>query len=120
MPDSTSATMETGTTSWTDSVTEVGEGTLRSADGIIGVVAREVWGVFHRHPNLGALISGGVGLGGAMLVGVAELAVTLVATYIGYRVFAYGDSLGEAFQKSIELREGKPHDEKIKEPTLHT
>ena len=82
------------------------------------MVARGIWGVFHEHPNLGGLISGGLGLGGAMLVGVAELAVTLVATYVGYRVFAYGESLSEAFQKSVELREGKLLDEEIKESTL--
>jgi hypothetical protein len=32
---------------------------------------------------------------------------TLVASYIGYRVFAYGESLTEALEKSIELRQGK-------------
>lgn len=120
MPDSTSATMETGTASWTDPGAAAGMGPLRSLDGSIGVVAREVWGVFHQHPNLGALMSGGLGLGGAMLVGVGELAVAFIATYVGYRVFAYGESLSQAFEKSIEFKEGKLLDEERKESTLHT
>ena len=92
---------------------------MKSLDGCIGAIARGVWGVFHEHPNLGALTSGVVGLGGAMLLGVAELAVTVITGYVGYRVFAYGESLTEAFAKSVELREGKVLEEEVMESTLH-
>jgi hypothetical protein len=74
--------------SWTDSVASSGKDLLLSIEGGIGMVGRGIWEVFRELPILGALIGGGLGLGAAMTVGVGELAVTLIAAYIGYRMLA--------------------------------
>jgi hypothetical protein len=115
MPDTTSSTLETQTTSWTDSVAATGKDALRSVEGGLGMVGRGIGEIFHELPILGALIGGGLGLGAAVAVGVGELAVTLIAAYVGYRMLAYEESLTEAFEKSIELREGKLLEEEFKE-----
>ncbi|MBI3796902.1 MAG: hypothetical protein HY268_08035 [Deltaproteobacteria bacterium] len=118
MPESTSGTEDPQTASWTDSVAASGRDALRSIEGGIGTVGRGVWEVFRELPILGALIGGGLGLGAAIAVGVGELAVTLIASYVGYRMLAYGETITEAFEKSIELREGKLLDEEIRESAL--
>jgi hypothetical protein len=41
-----------------------------------------------------------------VLLGVAELAVTALTAYAGYRMLAYGEPLSEAFAKSVLLRGG--------------
>jgi hypothetical protein len=110
--------MEAETTSWTDSVVASGKGALHSVEGGLGMVGRGIWEVFRELPILGALVGGGLGLGAAMAVGVGELAVTLIAAYVGYRMLAYGESLTEAFEKSIELKEGKLVEEEIRESAL--
>src|SRR5262245_61027948 len=115
MSDAMSVTLETQPTSWTDSVTSTGKDALLYVEGGLGVVGRGVWEVFRELPILGALIGGSIGLGAAMAVGVGELAVTLIAAYVGYRMLAYGESITEAFEKSIELREGKLLEEGIEE-----
>jgi hypothetical protein len=117
MPDSTSGILETQTTSWADSVAAIGKDALLSVEGGLGMVGRGIWTVFRELPILGALIGGSVGLGAAIAVGVGELAVTLVAAYVGYRMLAYGESVTEAFEKSIELREGTLLEEEFKEST---
>jgi len=115
MPDSTSDTLDTETTSWTDSVSACGMNTLQSVEDGIGTVGRGIWEFFHEFPLLGATIGGGLGLGAVALIGVAELATALITAYVGYRVFAYGESLTEALEKSIQLKEGKLLDEEINE-----
>src|SRR5262245_33619043 len=101
MPDSTSSAMDTETTSWTDSVAAGGRSVIQSVDEGIGTAGSGIWEFFHEFPYLGGLIGGGLGLGAAMLVGVAELATAVVTGYISYRMFAYGESVTEAFEKSI-------------------
>src|SRR5262245_23134488 len=118
MPDSTNAAMETETTSWTDSISASGKTVLRSVEDSLGTVGRGIWEVFRELPILGALVGGGLGLGASMAVGVGELAVTLIAAYVGYRMLAYGESITEAFEKSIELREGKLVEEEIRESAV--
>ena len=115
MPDTVSGTFETETTSWAGAMASTGKGALRTVEGGLGMVGRGIQEVFHELPILGALIGGSLGLGAAIAVGVGELAVTLVAAYVGYRMLAYGETLTEAFEKSIELREGKLLEEEIKE-----
>jgi hypothetical protein len=107
MPDNTSDTVATEAASWTDPISAAGEDVLENVEGGLGTIVHWIWGVFHKRPYLGATLSGGLGLGAAMAVGVGELMFTLVASYIGYRVFACGESLTEALEKSIELRQGK-------------
>lgn len=118
MLDSTSGTMETKTTSWTDPVSARSRGVLRSVEGGIGQVGQSAWEVFHELPYLGAIIGGGLGLGAAMLVGVGELATAALTAYVGYRVFAYGESFTKALEKSIRLQEGKLAEKEIGESTL--
>jgi len=118
MPDSTNAALETETTSWTDSVVTTGRGALQGVEGGLGMVGRGIWEVFRELPILGALVGGGLGLGAAIAVGVGELAVTLAAAYVGYRMLAYGETLTEAFEKSIALKEGKLLEEEVKESAL--
>lgn len=118
MPDSTSGTEGPQTASLTDSVVASGKDALRSVEGGLGTVGRGIWEVFRELPILGALIGGGLGLGAALTIGVGELAVTLIGAYVGYRMLAYGETLTEAFEKSIEFREGKLLDEEIKESAL--
>jgi len=107
MPDTTSSTPAPATAAWTDSIAAAGENVLENVEDGLGTVAGWVGGIFHRRPYLGATFMGGLGLGAASAVGVAEVTFTLVVAYIGYRVFAYGESFAEAVTKSIELRHGK-------------
>ena len=75
-------------------------------EGIV-TVNSGIWEIFHDHPNVSAVLSGGVGLGAAMAIGVAELVAAVAAGYLGYRIFAYGESFTEAIEKTIQFREGK-------------
>jgi hypothetical protein len=107
MPDSTSNLTATETTSWTDPILASGGKVLENIEEGLGTVVGGIGGILHNRPYLGATLTGGLGLGAAIAVGVGELTFTLVAAYIGYRVFAYGESLTEAVEKSIEVRQGK-------------
>lgn len=113
MAESTHSTIEAENTSWTDPIITSSTEALRSVEEGLDSVSRGLWDVFHDHPKVSAVVSGGLGLGGAMVIGVAELAATVVAGYLGYRMFAYGESFTEAFEKSIKLREGKLQKEEM-------
>ncbi len=107
MVENTHGATETETASWTDPVTTTATDTVRCVEDGLGSVGSEIWGFFHQHPKVGGLVTGGLGLGAAMAIGVAELAATVFTGYLGYRIFAYGETLTEAFEKSIKLEEGK-------------
>lgn len=107
MPESTNSKTETEMALETDYVATTAAGALRSVEDGIGTVGRGIWEVFREHPNVGGVVCGGLGLWGAMAIGVAELGATLVAGYIGYRMFAYGEGFTEALEKSLQLEEGK-------------
>ena len=112
MPKSTSSTIETEAASLTDTIAESGKEALGSIEGGITSVTGGVWELFHEHPNVGGFLSGGVGLGLAMTLGVGEIAAAVAAGYLGYRIFAYGESFTQAVEKAIEFREGKlPEDQ---------
>ena len=117
MPDSASGSGETPTTSWTDSVTTGGQSVVQSAEDGLGAVGHCTWAFLHDYPYLGGLLGGGLGLGAAMLIGVAELATTVLTAYIGYRVCAYGESVTEALEKSLALRRGEPLAEEQSRPS---
>jgi len=51
-----------------------------------------------------------------MAVGVGELVVGVVAGYVGYRIYAYGESPTEALEKAIRLEEGRLSDEELMKP----
>ena len=105
MPDTTNSAPAPATAAWTDPIA-AGENVLENVEGGLSTVAGWIGGIFHRRPYLGAMFMGGLELGAASAVGVAEVTFTLVVAYIGYRVFAYGESVAEAVAKSVELRHG--------------
>jgi hypothetical protein len=116
MPDSTSNVTATETASWTDPLAAAGDNVLENVEGSLGTVVGWIRGIFDTRPFLGAAVAGGLGLGAVMAVGVGEVTFTLVVAYVGYRVFAYGETLGEAVEKSIELRHGEHLTEGDTEP----
>ena len=113
MPESTSSTIETEAASLTDSIATSGTEALRSVEEGLETVSHGIWEVFHEHPNVGGVMCGGLGLWGAMAIGVAELGAALVAGYIGYRMFAYEESFTESIEKTIEFRQGTLPEEEL-------
>ena len=110
MPENTTSTTETASVS--DSIASSGKEALGSIEGGITSITSGIWELFHEHPNVGGALSGGVGLAAAMTLGVAEVAAAVAAGYLGYRIFAYGESFTEAVEKAIEFKEGKlPEDQ---------
>lgn len=105
MPENISSTTETDSLS--DSIAASGTEALGSIEAGINSVTNGVWETLHEHPNLGGVLSGGVGLAAAMTIGVAEVAAAMVAGYLGYRIFAYGESFTQAWEKTIEFEQGK-------------
>ena len=81
--------------------------TLRNAEEGVEAVETEIFNFFSDRPKTGAVLSGGVGLAGAMLFGVAEVGAAVVAGYLGYRMFAYQESFSEAIEKGIKLEKGE-------------
>lgn len=112
MPESTINATETETTALTDSLATSGKEALGCAEGGITWITGGIWELFHEHPNVGGVLSGGVGLYAAMTLGVAEVGAAVVAGYLGYRMFAFGESFTEAVEKAIEFKQGKlPEDQ---------
>ncbi len=105
MPKSATSTSEPESLS--DSIAGSGKEALGTLEGGITSLTGGIWEVFHEHPNVGGVLTGGVGLAAAMTFGVGEIAGAMVAGYLGYRIFAYGESFTEAIEKTIQFREGK-------------
>lgn len=116
MSDNTSGARETETASWSDSASASGQDAFRTVETGISTLGRGIWNVFHELPFHGALVGGAVGLGAAMLVGVAELVTAGFTAYVTYRVFAYGESLTEAIEKTIKFEKGTLAEEEIEKP----
>jgi hypothetical protein len=116
MQTSTNNTMETETASWTDSAAESGKGAVQALEEAWGAIGRGTWHVFHALPGHGTIPGFAVGLGAAMLVGVAELATACFTAYVSYRVFAYGESLSEAIENAIKFESGKLEKEELIKP----
>ena len=118
MQESTIDTMESEAESWTDSVTESGKDVLRSVEDGVSTVSQTTWNFLHDLPGHGAIIGGALGLGAAMLVGVAELATGIFAGYVSYRVFAYGESWSEAAENVIKFEKGSLEKEELVKPVI--
>lgn len=73
----------------------------------IGAVGRATWNVFHELPVQGAITSGAIGLYAATVFGVAEVVAAGLSGYVAYRMFAYGEPLLEAIEKTIKLEMGE-------------
>jgi len=116
MPESTKGAMEAETASWTDAASAGGKEAFRAVEGGISTLGRGIWNVFHELPFHGAVIGGAVGLGAAMMVGVAELVTAGFTAYVTYRMFAYGESLTEAIEKTIKFEKGMLTEEEIEKP----
>jgi hypothetical protein len=104
----------------TDSIAEDGKGVLESLDESLDkgweAIGRGTWHMFHVLPGQGTIPGFAVGLGAAMLVGVAELAAGCFTAYVSYRVFAYGESLSEAIENAIKFEGGKLEKEELDKP----
>src|SRR5574337_1955603 len=103
MQDGTENTMNAEATSWTDAVADSGKGVLKTIEDGANVAGRATWQFFHDVPGHGTLLGFGIGLGAAMVIGVAELATACFAAYVSYRMFGYGESLSEAIEKAIKF-----------------
>lgn len=100
----------------TTSTFEGGSYGLRGLEGGIGDAARGIWKYFHQAPGFGGVVTGGMAAGAAMLIGVGELVVGAVVGYVGYRIYAYGESPTEALEKAIRFEEGRLSDEELMKP----
>ena len=114
MEENTSGTMESESESWTDSV--VPRNAMANMEGSLGDISRGIWQFVHGMPGHGAIPGFALGLGAATLFGVGELAVGVFTAYVGYRVFAYGESLTEAMEKAIKFEAGKLEEKEIGKP----
>ena len=85
-----SATSTTDTESMTDSIAASGKEALGGLEGGITALTGGIWEVFHEHPNVGGVLTGGLGVAAAMTIGVGEIVAGVAAGYLGYRIFAYG------------------------------
>ena len=75
-------------------------------DGITSA-CRLTWNFFHEIPVQGALTSGAVGLYAATLFGVGELIAAGLSAYFAYRMFAFGEPLLVAVEKTIKFQMGE-------------
>ncbi|MEP6932862.1 MAG: hypothetical protein ABI988_02805 [Nitrospirota bacterium] len=111
-------TMEIDPETWNDSIVASGKGVLTTIEDGMGAIGRGTWNFFHHLPGHGTLAGGAVGLGAAMLVGVGELAVGCFTAYVSYRMFAYGESLAEAVENTIQFEAGTLDEKKRNKPVL--
>jgi hypothetical protein len=108
-----SATRTSNAESMTDSFAASGKGALGGLEGGITSLTGGIWEVFHEHPNVGGVLTGGLGMAAAMTIGVGEIVAGVAAGYLGYRIFAYGETFTEAIEKTIAFREGKLSKEEL-------
>jgi hypothetical protein len=73
----------------------------------IGAAGRITWNFFHEVPVQGAITSGAISLYAATVFGIAELVAAGLSGYVAYRMFAYGESLLEAIEKTIKFELGE-------------
>ena len=73
----------------------------------IGAAGRTTWNFFRELPVQGAITSGAISLYAATVFGVAELVAAGLSGYVAYRMFAYGEPLLEAIEKTIKLEMGE-------------
>jgi len=107
MEESTTGTIEAEPSTWSDSVTTSAKGVLTGVEDGLSAIGKETWKLVHKLPGHGTIPGFAVGLGAAMLIGVAELATACFTAYVSYRMFAYGESLSEAIENAIKFESGK-------------
>jgi len=97
----------TSETSLTDAAVQAGRDALLAAESSVQGVGSWLWGAFHDRPYVGGIAGAALGFGLVTTLGVAELVVSLLVGYAGYRMLAYGESPGEAIEKTLAFRGGK-------------
>ncbi len=68
---------------------------------------RLTWNFFHGIPIQGAMTSGAVGLYAVTVFGVGELIAAGLSAYFAYRMFAFGEPLLVAVEKTIKFQMGE-------------
>lgn len=68
---------------------------------------RLTWNFFHNIPIQGAVTSSAVGLYAATVFGVGELIAAGLSAYLAYRIFAFGEPLLVAVEKTIKFQMGE-------------
>jgi hypothetical protein len=116
MQESTINTVKTETGSSSDSAAESGTGAYQAIEEGWEALGRGTRHVFHALPGHGTIPGFAVGIGAAMLFGVAELAAGCFTAYVSYRYFAYGESLSEAIENAIKFESGKLEKKEINKP----
>src|SRR5574337_512011 len=116
MQDGTENSMNAETTSWADAVADNGKGVLKTIEDGANEIGRATWQFFHDVPGHGTVLGFGIGLGAAMVIGVAELATACFTAYVSYRIFAYGESLSEAVENAIKFEGGRLEKEERDKP----
>ena len=89
---------------------------LREIEDGIGAAGQLTWKFFHNLPLHGAMFGGALGLYAATVFGVAELAAGGLSAYVTYRMFAYGETLTEALEKTLKFEKGELPMKEIKKP----
>ena len=116
MGKSTAGTMKTETGPSSDSAAESGKSVYQAMDEGWEALGQGTRHVFHALPGHGTIPGFAVGLGAAMLFGVAELAAGCFTAYVSYRYFAYGECLSEAIENAIKFESGKLDKKEINRP----
>jgi hypothetical protein len=80
------------------------------------------WNIFHDAPIQGAIVGGAVGLYAATVFGVAELIAAGLSAHVAYRIFAFGEPLPKAIEKTIKFETGDlpKTDKELCEPFMQT
>lgn len=73
----------------------------------ISSAGRLTWNFFHDLPIQGAIVSGVVGLYAVTVFGVAELIAAGLSANVAYRMFAFGEPLPKAVEKTIKFEMGE-------------
>lgn len=85
----------------------VGIPLLKDVEDGITSAGRLTWNFFHEIPVQGAVTSGAIGLYAATLFGVGELIAAGLSAYFAYRMFAFGEPLLVAVEKTIKFQRGE-------------
>lgn len=80
---------------------------LNNVEDGVNSAGRLTWNFFHDIPIQGAVTSGAVGLYAATVFGVGELIAAGLSAYFAYRMFAFGEPLLVAVQKTIQFQMGE-------------
>ncbi len=116
MKESATDTMETESTTSTDSVADSGKGVSQAIEEGWDALGRGTRYAFHVLPGHGTVAGFALGVGAAMAFGVGELVAGCFTAYVSYRYFAYGESLSEAIEKAIKFESGTLEIKEINKP----